>query len=88
MQIEAVRAEHDVARREVVADRRAEDIALQFVGQQDDDDVGLLGASATVSGVKPSLTASWPLAEWAFWATITLQPLSRRFCAWAWPCEP
>ena len=39
-----------------------------------------LVASAIVSGSKPSLVASSPLGEWAFWATTTVQPLSRRFC--------
>ncbi len=47
-----------------------------------------LTASATGSGLKPCSMASLPLAESLRFATITLTPESRRFCAWAWPCEP
>ena len=45
-------------------------------------------ASVAEIGVKPSLTARSPLGVPGSSATITVQPLSRRFWAWACPCEP
>jgi hypothetical protein len=45
-------------------------------------------ASATVLTSKPAASASERLFEPAARPMITLCPLSRRFSAWAWPCEP
>ena len=56
--VEAVRAHQDVARLQVRPDVLAIDVALHFVGQQDVDDVGLLGGFlGTDIGLKPWLMA-------------------------------
>ena len=44
MDIEAVRAHEDVAGDEIRANRLPVDVALHFVGQQNVNDVGLLGS--------------------------------------------
>ena len=38
-------------------------------------------------GSNPCEIASFPFAESRRLATITFTPLSRRFWAWAWPCD-
>ena len=45
-------------------------------------------ASGVASGWNLCFTASSKLAVPGSSATITVQPLSRRFWAWAWPWEP
>ena len=45
-------------------------------------------ASATDSTSKPSSWAFGADFEPSFSAMTTSTPESRRFCAWAWPCEP
>ena len=47
-----------------------------------------LAASATDSTSKPASSAFWMLFEPSFRPTRTSTPESRRFSAWAWPCEP
>ncbi len=69
-------------------DVAAIDVALHFVGQQNVDDVGLLGRFGradrleAVADGQIVVLAAGPLAD------DHVQPLSRRFWAWAWPCEP
>ena len=55
MDVEAVRADQHVARRKVVADVAAEDLALDFVGQEDGDDVGLFGGLGGRDGLETVL---------------------------------
>ena len=73
---------------QVRLDRRAIDVALHFVGQQDVDDVGLLRRVLgrhrleAVLDRQVVVRAAGPLAD------DHVQPLSRRFCAWACPWLP
>jgi len=45
-------------------------------------------ASATSATLRPAFSTLGQLAPPLRRPTMTLQPLSFRFCAWAWPCEP
>ena len=47
-----------------------------------------LAASATLSTSKPASLAFGSDFEPSFRPTFTSTPESRRFSAWAWPCEP
>ena len=55
MHVEPVRADQHVARRQVVANLAPKNLALNFVGQEDGDDVGLLGGLGGRDGLEPVL---------------------------------
>ena len=56
--VEAVGANQEVARREVVADMGAEDLGLELVGKEDGDDIGLLHRLGGRQRLEIVLTAS------------------------------
>jgi hypothetical protein len=86
--VEPVGAHQDVARPQVVADAGAVDIALDLVGQQDLDQVALVHRFFGAERLEAAFLGQVEIRRARQSLTITLQPLSRRFCAWACPWEP
>ena len=85
---EAVGEHQQVAGGDPVPDLGLPDLGLLLVRQQDHHHVAAAGRLGHVEHLSPSASASARLAESGRRPTTTSQPESRRFSAWAWPCDP
>ena len=86
--VEAVGEQQGLALGQMGLDVVFIDRRLHFVGQQNHDQIGLLGRFGGGHGREAVLLGQLVVAPPGRWPTTTLTPESRRFWAWAWPWLP